>query len=479
MDSRDTIFALSTAPGRAGIAVLRVSGPAAGAAATALAGRPLPPPRQARLTRFIDPETGEAIDRGLLLWFPGPASVTGEDLAELHLHGGRAVIAAAVEALGRMAGLRPAEAGEFTRRAFDHGKLDLSEVEGLADLIAAETEAQRRQALRQMEGALSARIGSWRFRLIRALAHFEAEIDFPDEDLPGGNQGDGDQAGGDQTGGVAGAVAPEIAAVGAEIAQALGDSHQGERLREGFQIAIVGPPNVGKSSLLNALARRDVAIVAETAGTTRDVLEVHLDLGGYPVTLADTAGLRAVADDGDDNADGADAIEAEGMRRARARAQAADLTLAVFDHRAWPAPNPETVALLNGPSLIVLNKADLSPIGPKTTDPGGPGGPSSALLVSAKTGQGLERLLEALEGAASEGLGRSGNAGSSTVITRARQRQALEDCRAALMRAEDAGPVELTAEDLRLALRALERVAGRVDVEDILDVVFRDFCIGK
>jgi tRNA modification GTPase len=455
MDSAaETIFALSTPPGRSGIAVVRLSGPAAGAALEALAGRPRPPARLARLVRLRDPDGGAAIDDALVLWFPGPASVTGEDMAELHLHGGRAVVAAAIETLSRRPGLRPAEPGEFTRRAFDHGKLDLSEVEGLADLVDAETEAQRRQALRQMAGELSRVIEGWLARLLPALAHLEAAIDFSEEDLPED------------------LITPTCATLGElsrEIGAFLADDRRGERLRDGLQIAIIGPPNSGKSSLLNALARRDVAIVSETAGTTRDVIEVHLDLGGYPVTLADTAGLRAL------QGGAGDRIEREGMRRARRRAAGADLTLAVFDVTSWPRLDSEGLALVDRNCLVVLNKADLRPDAPveletaKVRD-------RPVFAISAMTGQGLGGLLEDLERRVRDSLG---VVGAAPAVTRARHRKALEDCRTALERAAGAELPELIAEDLRLALRALGRLTGQVDVEDILDVIFRDFCIGK
>ncbi len=485
MTPGDTIFALSSAPGRAGVAVVRVSGPEAGAALEALAGS-RPPERQAALARLRDPRSGAAIDRGLVLWLPGPRSFTGENMAELHLHGGRAVIAAALEALASLPGLRPAEAGEFTRRAFDNGKLDLSEVEGLADLIAAETEAQRRQALRQMEGALSRRTEDWRAVLITALAHAEAAIDFPDEELPHDLEN---------------RLAYNILGLQRDLAQYLDDRHRGERLRDGFYVAIIGPPNAGKSTLLNALARRPVAIVSETAGTTRDVIEVHLDLGGYPVTLADTAGLRAAAPDA--GAEGQAAVEAEGIRRARARAAAADLKLAVFDLRETtpggvtdgPAPatedtparrtenasarpgrdapvlDPVTLALVDADTLVVLNKCDLVS-NPERIDVGGMPG----LPISAKTGAGMAELLARLE---TEVEARLGGAETTAAVTRVRHRRALEDCAAALERATAAHAPELVAEDLRLALRALGRITGRVDVEDVLDVIFRDFCIGK
>ncbi len=454
MASGDTIFALSSAPGRAGVAVLRISGPGAGPALTALAGA-CPPARHARLARLVDPGSGTAIDRGLVLWFPGPASFTGEDMAELQLHGGRAVIAAAVAALAALPGLRPAEPGEFTRRAFDRGKLDLSEVEGLADLIDAETEAQRRQALRQMEGALSRQLAAWRAALIAALAQAEAAIDFPDEDLPEG---------------IDDRNTHDILCVYKEIAEYLVDSHRGERLRDGICVALVGAPNVGKSSLLNAFARRPVAIVSETPGTTRDVVEVHLDLDGYPVSLADTAGLREL--DSEPEKAGQDSVEAEGVRRARARAAAADFKLAIFDLQAGPDFDPATRDLLDGDCLVVFNKSDLVAAAERDNLDGYP-----ALTVSAKTGAGMAALEARLAEEVAARL--DAGPGEAVPLTRARHRRALEDCVAALARAGGAGRPELVAEDLRLALRALGRIAGRVDVEDVLDAIFREFCIGK
>ena len=443
---RDSIFALATAPGRAGVAMMRVSGPAAGAALQALARRPLPSPRRATLARLYA-ESGEPLDEALLLWFPAPASYTGEDVAELHLHGGRAVVAGVAEALARLPGLRPAEAGEFTRRAFDNGRLDLTAVEGLADLIAAETAAQRRQALRQLEGGLADLYEGWRARLLRALAHLEAAIDFADEDLPEG---------------MTEAVAAEIRELATEIAGHLDDAHRGEILRDGFAIAIVGPPNAGKSSLLNALARREVAIVSETAGTTRDVIEVRLDLGGYPAIVADTAGLRETAE----------AIEQEGVRRALARAEAADLRLVVLDATSWPEVDPAVRGLVGPDALVVVNKADLAPPMPPLRVAGQP-----ALALSARTGQGLAELLAAIEARVRARL--EAGANEAPALTRLRHRQALGDCLAALRRFATAPQADLAAEDVRLAARALGRITGRVDVEDLLDVIFRDFCIGK
>lgn len=442
----DTIYAFATAPGRAGVALLRLSGPHAGAALRALAGR-LPTSRHALVTRFRDPRSGELIDRGLALFFPAPRSLTGEDVAEIHVHGGRAVASALLEALAAQPGLRLAEPGEFSRRAFLNGKLDLTEAEGIADLVAAETAAQRRQALRQMAGEAGRLYESWRTRLLRAQARVEAEIDFPDEGLPAD---------------LAAAVAAQLTEIKEEITHFLADGHRGERLRDGLAVAVLGPPNAGKSSLVNALARREVAITAATAGTTRDVIEVALDLGGFPVTLADTAGLR----------DARDAIEEEGVRRARARAAAADLKLVVVD-ATKPKEKTSLAALIDADTIVVANKMDLTPAdGATWTDVLGAG---PAVKISVTTGAGMTAL-EARLGAE---IARRFGGEAAPLITRSRHRQALEAARAALDRYPQAGAPELAAEELRQAVRALGRITGRVGVEDLLDVVFREFCIGK
>ncbi len=439
-----TIYALSSAPGRAGVAVVRLSGPGAGPALTALAGR-LPQPRQAARALLKD-ATGAAIDDALVLWFPGPGSFTGEDVAEFHIHGGRAVLAALFTALRARPGLRLAEPGEFSRRAFAHGKLDLTQAEAIADLIDAETEAQRRQGLTQLQGELGRLYERWRQALLRALAHLEADIDFPEEDLPEG---------------VAEAVKPQVRALLAELAAHLADNRRGERLRDGVGVVILGAPNVGKSSLLNALARREAAIVSDIAGTTRDIVEVHLDLGGYPVVLADTAGLRETAD----------RIESEGVRRALARADSADLKLVVIDAAAWPDLPAATAALIDKDALLIANKTDSAPLPQGASHQG-----RLVLPLSVSTGAGLDELLELLGTEIAARYGGSGN----TTLTRARHREALEHCHAALARfLANAGDTELAAEDLRLAARALGRITGSVGVEDILDIVFRDFCIGK
>ncbi|HEY5210911.1 MAG TPA: tRNA uridine-5-carboxymethylaminomethyl(34) synthesis GTPase MnmE [Stellaceae bacterium] len=437
-DPEATIFALASAPGRAGIAVLRLSGARVHRTLLALVGK-IPIPRRATRAQFRDPDTGELIDDGVVLFFPAPHSYTGEDVAEFHVHGSRAVVAALLDLLARREALRLAEPGEFTRRAFENGKLDLTEAEAVADLVAAETAAQRRQALRQLDGALGALYEDWRARLMRALARLEAEIDFPEEGLPPD---------------ISASIRDDVALLGAEIAAHLDDRHRGERLRDGVSIAILGPPNAGKSSLLNALARRDIAIISAIAGTTRDVIETRLDLGGYPVLLADTAGLRVSAD----------SIEQEGVKRALARAETADLRLIILD-----ATRPEATvdpALIDGDAVIVVNKTDLAPDAPIAT---------GALGLSVATGAGMGALLARL----TEEVAKRAGDGGAPLITRARHREALMQCAAALARFPLATLPELAAEDLRQATRALGRITGRVDVEDMLDVIFREFCIGK
>lgn len=443
---RRTIFAPATAPGRGAVAIIRLSGPGAGSALNALCGE-CPPPRLATLRKVRDPADGAVLDQALILWFPTPDSVTGEDVAEIHLHGGLAVSASVLDALAAMPDLRPAESGDFTRRAFENGKMDLTEAESIADLVDAETRGQQAQALRQMQGALGRVYDGWRQRLMRGLAHLEADLDFPDEELPDD---------------VTLSVRSETAALASEIAAHLDDGRRGERLRAGFRVVILGAPNVGKSSLLNALARRDAAIVSERAGTTRDVVEVHLSLGGMPVILLDTAGLRESVDE----------IEEEGIRRARERAADADFKLFVFD--ATAEPDPEVLALVDGDSLIVANKLDLAP---RRDGPIRLGGVVASGL-SVRTGQGLDTLEARLTEAVTARLTGS----DAPALTRARHRSALEDCLAALRRAAGAAGAaepELAAEDVRLAVRSLGRITGRVDVEDLLDVIFRDFCIGK
>ena len=453
---RDTIFALSSGRPPAAIGIVRISGPKSRFGLETMIGR-VPAPRRASLARVRDPQSGEIIDQALALYFPAPHSETGEDMAELHLHGGRATIAATLAALGRLEGFRPAEAGEFTRRAFENGRLDLTAVEGLADLIGAETEVQRRQAYRQMRGGLGERAEAWRCLLIEALALVEAGIDFSDEgDVP------------------AELTKPALARAGqlaAEIAAVLADAGRGERLREGLVVAIAGPPNAGKSTLLNRLARRDVAIVSPFAGTTRDVIEVHLDLEGYPVTLLDTAGIRETADP----------VEQEGVRRAEQRAGEADLVLWVVEAAQWPSSKDDKpLSYKSAAELwVVPNKIDLlGALDGRNESRNDIESRFISYPISATNGQGLNELLAALGAFAGRFLG----TGESSLITRQRHRQALSETLAALERAQSegaAGREDLLAEELRLASRSLGRLVGKVDVEAILDTIFRDFCIGK
>jgi tRNA modification GTPase len=443
--SNDTIVAPASGPGRAAIAVIRISGPRTRDVLEALCGG-VPPARRASLRDIGVP----VIDRGLVLWFPGPASFTGEDMAELHVHGSRAVIRAAIDAVLSLAGTRLAEPGEFARRAFETGKLDLTEVEGLADLVQAETEAQRRQALAQSQGALRALYESWRDELLRAQALIEAGLDFADE--------------GDVIADVSLKADAIVGDLHAAIARHLAE-RGGELLRDGLRVVIAGPPNAGKSSLLNALAKRDVAIVSEEAGTTRDVIEVHLDLGGVPVMLIDTAGLR--------EAEGR--VEAEGIKRALARAGDADLVLWLVDATApcWDVPAglaPDKSGQIRATpvQIRVLNKIDLAPDA---------GAGREAVRVSAKTGDGVDTLIENL--AEKAALATETGAGAP-LLTRTRHRVELEAAQAALERfgVPQLSP-ELKAEELRLAARHLGRLTGRIDVEEVLGAIFAEFCIGK
>lgn len=435
-----TIFALSSGRLPSAIAIVRISGGEARHVLRCLAGK-LPLPRIATRTLLRDGQ-GEPIDDAVALWFPGPASATGEDVAELHVHGSRAVIATLFTTLSSLPNMRPAEPGEFTRRAFENGKIDLTEAEGLDDLIHADTDRQRRQALRQLKGLLGDRARNWRNQIIDAAALIEAGIDFADE--------------GDVPEELTAPALIRIRGLFGEIESVLATVGRSERLRDGLIVVIAGPPNAGKSTLMNQLARREVAIVSPFAGTTRDVIEVQLDLDGYPVTVIDTAGIRETDDP----------VEQEGVRRARARAAEADLVL-------WLAETDDSDVdyASEVPVWLIRNKIDLQmpDIAKVSTD-------RPTFRVAAKQGDGLPELLEALVVFARDYFG-----AEDALISRERQRTLLETARVALRRSLDVVPLgdELVAEELRVASTALGRLLGRVDVESLLDVIFREFCIGK
>jgi len=501
--TQDTIFALASAQGRAGVAVLRVSGPRAQESLQALSGRDVPASHAAKLWALRRPASaviptdreevdgsepvsdpsaslgmtrGKIIDQALVLFFESPRSYTGEDVVEYHLHGSPAVIEEMYDVLGSMPGHRLAWPGEFTRRAFENGKMDLTEAEAVADLINAETSAQKEQALQQMGGALATLYQGWTERLKNALAHLEADIEFPDEELEegvilseseGSQPGDGDSSAAphnDMIGnGVSREIIGQVQSLLGDIAAHLDDNRRGEMLRDGIHVAVIGAPNAGKSSLVNALAQREVAIVSDMAGTTRDIIEAHLNIGGYPVILSDTAGLRPEQLGETDQ----DKVEALGIERALKRAEEADLKLLLLDGT-QDAPDAHTMALADEAALIVVNKADQ--------------GVSSAydgyLQISATSGVGLGDLSAQLHESVRLKIAPRGASGGTT-LTRARHREALEEAKASLERALSADLPELTAEEMRLAIRAIGRITGRVDVEDLLDVIFNDFCIGK
>ncbi|XP_017735010.1 PREDICTED: tRNA modification GTPase GTPBP3, mitochondrial isoform X4 [Rhinopithecus bieti] len=458
-----TIFALSSGQGRCGIAVIRTSGPSSGHALRILtAARDLPPARHASLRLLSDPRSGEPLDRALVLWFPGPRSFTGEDCVEFHVHGGPAVVSGVLQALGSVPGLRPAEAGEFTRRAFANGKLNLTEVEGLADLIHAETEAQRRQALRQLDGELGHLCCGWAETLTKALAHVEAYIDFGEDD--------------NLEEGVLEQADVEVRALEVALGAHLQDARRGQRLRSGAHVVVTGPPNAGKSSLVNLLSRKPVSIVSPEPGTTRDVLETPVDLAGFPVLLSDTAGLR----------EGVGPVEQEGVRRARDRLEQADLILAMLDASDLASPSScnflaTVVASVGAQSpsdssqrlLLVLNKSDLlsrKGPGPRPDLP-------PHLLLSCLTGEGLDGLLEALRKELAAVCGDPST--GSPLLTRARHQHHLQGCLDALGHYKQSKDLALAAEALRVARGHLTQLTGGGGTEEILDIIFRDFCVGK
>lgn len=442
--SRDTIFALATPLAKSGVAVIRLSGGGARGALAALTGHSDWTPNMTRYVTLRTPEE-DAIDKGLAIYFASPKSFTGEDVAEFHVHGSLSVIRALLDRLGAMEGLRPAEPGEFTRRAFLNGKMDLLEAEGLADLIEAETPAQRAQAMAQMGGDLSRYYEELRKQAVQCLALLEAYIDFPDEDIPES---------------VLKELRVGVVKLQDTIGKALADEKRGERLREGIRVVIVGAPNVGKSSLLNALAHRDAAIVSQHAGTTRDVIEVHINIGGFPVILTDTAGLRESTDE----------IEEEGVRRALKRAQEADVTLVIFDATQSLADSG-AFNQVTDKSIIIINKCDLNPaiqLQEKLFN-------NNILHISAKTGEGVDVLLKLLE----ERILSLFSSGLNSVITRQRHRAHLQEALACLERFSLDAPLEIACEELRRAAESIGKITGKIAVDELLDAVFKQFCIGK
>ena len=449
----DTIYALSTPIGQSGIAVVRVSGPRALKGLCLLSGKKADDivPNMMALGSLKDPVSRETIDQAMAAYFKAPHSFTGEDSAEYFLHGGIAVIESMLEALSKIDSYRLAEPGEFTRRAFENGKMDLTEAEAVADLIHAETALQKQQALGQLGGALSKLYEGWADRLKKSLAHIEADLEFPDEDLPEG---------------VMPEVLPVLKALHVEISGHLDDNRRGERLRDGVKIAVIGAPNVGKSSLVNNLAQRDVAIVSPHEGTTRDIIDVHLNLGGFPVILSDTAGLRP----DQIGQEGQEGIESEGIKRALKKAEDADIRLLVLDAGKLPALDQHTIDLMSEHAVVVLNKCDQAASGAPDNING-----YAVHQISVERNEGIDHLLDKIIARMKEMVAPS----EAPSLTRRRHREALIECKTALERAFEARLPELVAEDVRLAMRALGRITGRVDVEDLLDVIFRDFCIGK
>jgi len=438
MSDAQTIFALATAPGKSGVAVLRISGRHATQALSALTALPCPAPRRADYVTLS--HNGVVVDRGIAIYFKAPHSFTGEDVVELQVHGSLAVIGELLRALGTMDGLRPAEPGEFTRRAYLNGKMDLMEAEGLADLIDAETTRQKSQAMRQMEGKLSKYYNGLRESMIENLAHLEAYIDFPDEEIPES---------------VLAQLSGNIIDLQNDMKKSLADGARGERLRDGINVVILGAPNAGKSSLLNVISGREAAIVSHKAGTTRDLIEIHMDIAGYPVVFVDTAGIRETTDD----------IEEEGVRRALDRAQKADIKLVLFDGASWPQRDAQSLQLLDENAISVITKSDL--LTTKIT--------SENHSISTKTGEGVGALLKEIERRIISRF----SSESTPFITRNRHRALLSEAHRHLEKSLRDQPLELKCEELRLAALCVGKITGKIQVDDVLDVIFSSFCIGK
>ena len=442
-----TIYALSSGPGISGIAIIRISGPNASKAITLLTGQPVPPPRIATLRKINSINTSELIDEGIIIWFPGPQSYTGEDMVEIHIHGGKAIVIALQNEISKIENFRLAEPGEFTKIAFQNGKINLLKAESIADLISAETEIQRLQAVKIMKGKSAKKFESLREKLLKILSFVEAKIDFPEEDLPDENIQQ---------------IKKDSTEVLNQINKILDDQKVGEIIREGFKIAIVGPTNAGKSSLLNNLSNRDVAIVSEIAGTTRDVIETHLNIDGYPVIISDTAGIRNSKDE----------IEKKGIKLSLDRAENADLKLVVVDAKSIDLSGFLN-DLLKDNAILVVNKSDLinSELDPEVKK-------LDHVLISLKENLNLDKLISKIKNK----LKTKFIVNEDVLITRERHRQHLIQCSDNLrnfIEKNDKKDFDKGAEDLRLATRHLGMIVGKVDVEEILGSIFNDFCIGK
>ena len=442
-----TIFALSSGPGVAGVAVIRVSGKYTNEVIKILTGKDLPQPRVATLRKINNINNSGLIDEGIVLWFPGPESYTGEDMAEFHIHGSRAVINAMHNSISKIQNCRLAEPGEFTRRAFQNGKVNLLKAESIADLVAAETEIQRKQAVKIMNGKTSNKFNSWRSKLIKILSYIEAKIDFPDEDLPSD---------------ILNKIKIQSKKIISEIESSLKDNRVGEIIREGYKISIIGPPNVGKSSLLNYLSNKDVAIVSSSAGTTRDVIETHLNIDGYPIIISDTAGIREARNE----------IEKKGIKLSLKKASEADLNIIIIEPKS--KQNQHFLnKYMNARSILIVNKVDSSKIKIssklKKLKP---------ILISIKKHKNIQKVIDLIK----QKIKNQFKGNEHILITRMRHRKNLEDCFNHLKnfhKKNDESDFDKAAEDIRLASRSLGKITGKFDVEDILDSIFNDFCIGK